>query len=124
MPRHSRTPASSELTVTLSIPVGSTLREARQQLALRTLASTGGDVARAAGILGITAAELRTEMATLLEDPPAETRSLGGPTAGGAPPVDEGSPDAAQGANGAGAQHVRPSPIQATPKKVTGKRVR
>ncbi|GEM_PF-19694 len=69
MPRHLRVAAAAEPSSTVTLSVGSTLTDARRQLALRTLASTNGDVARAATILGIGAAELRSELAALLQDP-------------------------------------------------------
>ena len=135
MPRHARTPAAGEAGVALSIPVGSTLREAQRQLALRTLASTSGDVAKAAAILGISEVELRGEMAALLENGPEarapvaakadapvapgageESRSLGESEISAAP---------VHGANGSLAQPGRPSPVKsALAKKVTTKRDR
>jgi DNA-binding NtrC family response regulator len=63
-PRHLRT--SSETAGSVTIPVGSTMAAARRQLVLRTLASTGGDLARAAKVLGLSLGELRAELASLL----------------------------------------------------------
>ena len=63
-PRHLRT--SSETPGSVTIPVGSTMAAARRQLVLRTLASTGGDLARAAKVLGLSVGELRAELASLL----------------------------------------------------------
>jgi DNA-binding NtrC family response regulator len=72
MPRHQRTPSSVEFPTAFTIPVGTSLSDARRELALRTLASTGGDVARAATTLGIPVAELRDELAALLRDRPTD----------------------------------------------------
>ena len=68
MPRHQRAPSSVDAPSSLSVSVGTSLSAVRRELALRTLASTGGDIARAASTLGISAAELRSEVATLLRD--------------------------------------------------------
>jgi DNA-binding NtrC family response regulator len=68
MPRHQRAPASVDTSSSLNVSVGTSLSAVRRQLALRTLASTDGNIARAATTLGITPAELRAELATLLRD--------------------------------------------------------
>jgi two-component system, NtrC family, response regulator HydG len=68
MPRHQRAPSTVDAPSALSVSVGTSLSAVRRELALRTLASTGGDIARAAATLGISAAELRSEVATLLRD--------------------------------------------------------
>ena len=68
MPRHLRT--SGEVPTSLTIPVGSSVSEARRQLALRTFASTGGDAARAAKLLGVSADEVRRELMVLLNGTP------------------------------------------------------
>lgn len=82
MPRHQRTPSSVEFTSALSIPVGTSLSDARRQLTLRTLASTSGDVERAATTLGIPPAELRAELAALLRDRGADAATQNGGVAG------------------------------------------
>ena len=64
VPRHLR--PSAELPSTVSIAVGATMDEARRQLVLRTFASTGGDIERAAKILGMSPEGIRTEVASLL----------------------------------------------------------
>jgi DNA-binding NtrC family response regulator len=68
MPRHQRAPSSVDTPSSVSVSVGTSLSAVRRELALRTLASTGGDIARAASTLGISAAELRSEVAALLRD--------------------------------------------------------
>jgi DNA-binding NtrC family response regulator len=71
MPRHLRGAATVPTSVT--IPVGATVSDARQQLVLRTFASTDGDVARTAKVLGVTADEVRRDVQSLLNsDGPAD----------------------------------------------------
>jgi DNA-binding NtrC family response regulator len=65
MPRHLRTAA--DVPATLTIPVGSSMADARRQLVLRTFASADGDVDRAAGRLGMSADEVRREMLAMIE---------------------------------------------------------
>src|ERR1043166_6510236 len=57
MPRHLQTTGQVSSAVTLQ--VGSTMSDARRQLVLRTFASTGGDAARTAKLLGVSAEEVR-----------------------------------------------------------------
>ena len=65
-PRHIR--QSGEMSGSVTIPVGSTLADARRQLALRTFASTGGDHARTAKLLGVSTKELLGELEAILRD--------------------------------------------------------
>jgi DNA-binding NtrC family response regulator len=82
MPRHLRTAAGAEPTV-VTLPVGSSMSDARRQLALRTFASVGGDLGRAAKVLGISPVELRAELTGLLQDTgrPAAAASAAPPDA-------------------------------------------
>ena len=64
IPRHLR--SGGEMPSALTIPVGATAAEARQQLVLRTYASTSGDVARTGKVLGLTEQEVRTELLAML----------------------------------------------------------
>ncbi|HVE71951.1 MAG TPA: sigma-54 dependent transcriptional regulator, partial [Thermoanaerobaculia bacterium] len=64
MPRHLRTGGDTPSAV--SIPIGSTAADARRQVVLRTFASTGGDAARTARILGVATADVHTELLALL----------------------------------------------------------
>jgi DNA-binding NtrC family response regulator len=64
VPRHLRT--TGEMPAVVNVPVGSSLADAKRQLVLRTFASTGGDVERAAKLLGMPTAELRGELGRLL----------------------------------------------------------
>jgi hypothetical protein len=50
----------------VSVPVGSSLADAKKQLVLRTFASTGGDLERSAKLLGTSTSELRGELSRLL----------------------------------------------------------
>ena len=64
MPRHLR--SGGEMPAALTIPVGATAAEARQQLVLRTFASTAGNAARTGKVLGLTEQDVRTEMLALV----------------------------------------------------------
>ena len=64
VPRHLR--ASGEVPAVVSLPVGSSLADAKRQLILRTFASTGGDLERSAKLLGTSTGELRGELSRLL----------------------------------------------------------
>jgi DNA-binding NtrC family response regulator len=80
MPRHLRVVASAETPSSVTLPVGSSLKDARRHLAVRTFASTDGDVNRAAKLLGIPPAELRADLLAILQEatPAREERSSGG----------------------------------------------
>jgi two-component system response regulator HydG len=64
MPRHLRRGADVQTPITLQ--PGATLADTRRQLVLRAFASTNGDYARTAAMVGITPAEVRAEIASLL----------------------------------------------------------
>ena len=63
-PRHLR--SSGEMPTSVTIPVGSSVAEARRQLVLRTFASTGGDADRTAKMLGMSASDLKGELSSML----------------------------------------------------------
>jgi DNA-binding NtrC family response regulator len=65
IPRHMR--SGGEMPTALTIPMGATAAEARQQLVLRTFASTSGDAVRTGKVLGLSEQEVRTEMLSLLK---------------------------------------------------------
>ena len=65
IPRHLR--SGGEMPTAITIPVGATAAEARQQLVLRTFASTSGDATRTGKVLGLSEQEVRTEMLALLK---------------------------------------------------------
>jgi hypothetical protein len=50
----------------MTVAPGATLADTRRQLVLRAFASTNGDYARTATIVGMTATEVRSEIASLL----------------------------------------------------------
>jgi DNA-binding NtrC family response regulator len=64
MPRHLR---GSDAPSTLTIPVGSSMADAKRQLVLNTFASADGDVERAAKRLGMDTEDVRRELQALLE---------------------------------------------------------
>jgi DNA-binding NtrC family response regulator len=65
MPRHLR--IGGDAPAAVSIPVGSTVADARRQLVLRTFASTGGDLGRTARILGVPTTDVHGELLALLD---------------------------------------------------------
>jgi DNA-binding NtrC family response regulator len=64
MPRHLR--RGSETSTAITLQPGATLADTRRQLVLRAFASTNGDYARAATIVGMSSEEVRAELASLL----------------------------------------------------------
>jgi DNA-binding NtrC family response regulator len=64
MPRHLR--RGQEASASITVPPGATLADTRRQLVLRAFASTNGDYARTATIVGMTASDVRAEIASLL----------------------------------------------------------
>jgi DNA-binding NtrC family response regulator len=64
IPRHLRN--GGGMPAALTIPVGATAAEARQQLVLRTFASTAGDTARTAKVLGLPEREVRGDLLGLV----------------------------------------------------------
>jgi DNA-binding NtrC family response regulator len=63
MPRHLR---NAEVPTSVTIPVGATVENARKQLVLRTFASTGGDPARTAKLLGVGVDDVRRDVIALV----------------------------------------------------------
>jgi DNA-binding NtrC family response regulator len=64
MPRHLRRGADPNASIT--VPPGATLADTRRQLVLRAFASTNGDYARTATIVGMSPGDVRSEIASLL----------------------------------------------------------
>ena len=64
IPRHLRN--GGGMPAALTIPGGATAAEARQQLVLRTFASTAGDMARTSKVLGLSEREVRGELMVLV----------------------------------------------------------
>jgi two-component system response regulator HydG len=84
MPRHLR--LAGEQAAAVTIPVGSSLSDARRRMFLQTLSSTGGELSRTAKLLGVGEDEVRQELQSLLNGPAAEARAnAGGPPAVVAP---------------------------------------
>ena len=81
-PRHLR--LNPDVPSAVTIPIGASMDEARRQLVLRTFASTGGDVERAAKMLGMAPGDLRTDLAAVLHangGPESEARGGARPPA-------------------------------------------
>jgi DNA-binding NtrC family response regulator len=89
MPRHLR--IAGDTPTSVSIAVGSTVADARRQLVLRTFASTGGDMARTARMLGLTTADVRSELLTLLNGADAAAASAAVAASNGAVEVEKRS---------------------------------
>jgi DNA-binding NtrC family response regulator len=64
MPRHLR--RGHEVNTAMTVPPGATLADTRRQLVLRAFASTNGDYTRTATMVGMTASDVRAEIASLL----------------------------------------------------------
>jgi len=64
IPRHAR--VTGEFPAHMIVPANATLADTRKQLVLRTFASTSGDAARTAKIVGISPDEVRAEIASLI----------------------------------------------------------
>ncbi|MGH7679888.1 MAG: sigma-54-dependent transcriptional regulator [Gemmatimonadaceae bacterium] len=90
MPRHLK--AAAGVPATLTIPVGSSMADAKRQLVLRTFASVGGDAVRAGKQLGMDPTEVRRELLALIEDPSSENgRSIRRPAPVAAPATPDSS---------------------------------
>jgi two-component system response regulator HydG len=76
MPRHLRRGQDPSMSIT--VPPGATLADTRRQLVLRAFASTNGDYARTATIVGMTPGDVRAEIASLLNGKADGDRASGG----------------------------------------------
>jgi DNA-binding NtrC family response regulator len=113
IPRHLR--SAGEMPTALTIPVGATAAEARQQLVLRTFASTSGDAVRTGKVLGLSEQEVRTEILALLK---ASTDGA----AGGASQDSNGThPAAAPASKAAKRSEPAASPARPAAKKKKGR---
>jgi hypothetical protein len=101
----------------LTIPMGATAAEARQQLVLRTFASTSGDAVRTGKVLGLSEQEVRTEMLSLLKG----SGGSGGSGSGASAKESNGTASAAAPAKAAKAP---PAPSRGAAKKSTAKKGR
>jgi DNA-binding NtrC family response regulator len=64
MPRHIR--MAGEASPPMTVPEGASLADTRKQLVLRTFASTSGDIARTAKIVGISPEDVRAEISSMV----------------------------------------------------------
>ncbi|MGH7618524.1 MAG: hypothetical protein ACREPM_14995, partial [Gemmatimonadaceae bacterium] len=80
MPRHLR--IGGEVATSVTIPVGATVSDARRQLVLRTFASTGGDTARTAKLVGVDADEVKRDLIALINAEHSDDESNGKVQAG------------------------------------------
>jgi DNA-binding NtrC family response regulator len=112
IPRHLR--SGGEMPTALTIPVGATAAEARQQLVLRTFASTSGDAVRTGKVLGLSEQEVRSEMLALLK----------GSIEGASKESNGAQPAGAPAAKSAKRSEPAPPPARAAAKKSTAKKGR
>ena len=114
MPRHLR--RGHEVNTAMTVPPGATLADTRRQLVLRAFASTNGDYARTASVVGMTPADVRAEIASLLNGRAGEGQAAS--TANGAQraakPADSA---AAAGKSAKPPARASASPAKAKPKK-------
>jgi DNA-binding NtrC family response regulator len=101
IPRHLK--SGGEMPAALTIPAGATAAEARQQLVLRTFASTSGDAVRTGKVLGLSEQEVRSELLALV---------TGGVPSGDGAPAKAAPPARA-------AKKSEPAPAKAQGKKST-----
>src|SRR5881398_2803421 len=80
MPRHLH--RTGEFATPITVAPGATLADTRRQLVLRAFASTNGDYARTATIVGMSPADVRAEIASLLNGKPAEATTPAAATNG------------------------------------------
>ncbi|MFL5575828.1 MAG: sigma-54-dependent transcriptional regulator [Gemmatimonadaceae bacterium] len=122
VPRHLR--QSGEMPAVVSVPVGSSVADARRQLVLRTFASMGGDADRSAQTLGISVAELRRDLTAIFGDGAGNgvaNGALAGAAGNGAggPDADDDSETAGEGeepsAKGRGARGAAAAPARGKP---------
>jgi DNA-binding NtrC family response regulator len=117
IPRHLR---GGQMPTALTIPMGATAAEARQQLVLRTFASTAGDAARTGKVLGLSEQEVRGELLQLLG-----AGANGGGTAGESTPAVPAVPAVpAAPARAARRNEPAPPPARTQAKKTTAKKGR
>ena len=115
MPRHLR--RGQDANTSITVPPGATLADTRRQLVLRAFASTNGDYARTATVVGMTPADVRAEIASLLNGKASEGQAAGS-AANGAQRVAKAADSPAPAGKGAKAPvRASASPGKAKPKK-------
>src|SRR5436190_3625917 len=80
MPRHLH--RTGEFATPITVAPGATLADTRRQLVLRAFASTNGDYARTATIVGMSPADVRAEIASLLNGKTGESPAPSGTSNG------------------------------------------
>jgi len=113
MPRHLH--RTGEFAAAITVPPGATLADARRQLVLRAFASTNGDYARTATIVGMTPADVRSEIASLLNGKAGEAAPPAGNGMRAAKAAD--LPTAAAKAQKPPAKVAAPAAAKSKPKK-------
>jgi DNA-binding NtrC family response regulator len=81
MPRHLR--RGQDVSSPITVPPGATLADTRRQLVLRAFASTNGDYARTATMVGMSPGDVRAEIASLLNGNTGSGAASAGGTANG-----------------------------------------
>ena len=115
MPRHLR--RGQEANASITVPPGATLADTRRQLVLRAFASTNGDYARTATVVGMTPADVRAEIASLLNGKATDGQGPGG-AANGVPRVAKAADSSAPAGKSAKPPvKASGSPGKAKPKK-------
>jgi two-component system response regulator PilR (NtrC family) len=115
MPRHLR--RGQEANASITVPPGATLADTRRQLVLRAFASTNGDYARTATIVGMTAADVRAEISSLLNGNASDGQVAGG-NENGAQHVAKPADSPASGGKAAKAPvRATAAPAKAKPKR-------
>jgi hypothetical protein len=100
----------------MTVPPGATLADTRRQLVLRAFASTNGDYARTATIVGMSASDVRAEIASLLNGTASDGQSAG--TMNGAQHAPRASESSAPGGKSVKAPvKAVASPAKVKPKK-------
>jgi DNA-binding NtrC family response regulator len=114
MPRHLR--RGHEVNTAMTVPPGATLADTRRQLVLRAFASTNGDYAKTATVVGMTPADVRAEITSLLNGRAGEGQAAS--TANGAQRAAKAADSPAAAGKGAKpTARASASPAKAKPKK-------
>ena len=112
VPRHLR---AGDAPTSITIPMGATAAEARQQLVLRTFASTSGDAVRTGKVLGLSEKEVRTELLAIVQ---------GGVKASASNASSGSSNGGSEEKSARSARRSEPAPARSSARKSTSKRSR
>jgi DNA-binding NtrC family response regulator len=113
MPRHLR--RGHDANTSITVPPGATLADTRRQLVLRAFASTNGDYARTATAVGMTPADVRAEIASLLNGQASEGKAAS--TDNGAQHAAKPAGSPAPGKSAKAPARASASPAKAKPRK-------